>query len=391
MWLFIQSCIIYTLFAFLLYFTSKNVSYKQSVAMQNARHWYSLPSAYWCCIIIFAFFSGMRWDVGVDYLSYLHTYQEALNGMNWQRERGIEEAYVFITNTFAFLQIHPTLYFALFAVIQLFFFLLAFRTKKDVVPYMMIVLILGESYLSWMNGIRQMIAACIFVWASLFIENKRFIPYIFAIILAYFFHHSALILIPIFLLSYDKTIWKNKWICLAIVVICFVLGNMPSWIFLLDRISMLLSFIGYDYYAVQMDDLLNVENFVTYTFGPRKFAILVSNCFAIYFYPKIRKFYEQDVFLDICFKLFFIGVCAYLLFDNTIVVFRRPTQYFTIFSIPMLGYTLAYLKKSKQIVWFAIMLLLCSSFIYLQCYSEIGMPEQLRRSSLYQFYTVNNS
>lgn len=385
--LLLQSFIVYTLFAVLMYSAAKSVTVSQSLAMQHPHHWFSLPSGYWWCILIFAIVSGIRWDVGVDHLSYLDNYVDALRGIEWQRERGIEEGYALITNYFAALGIHPTIYFAFLAFLQIFFFMLAFRTERSAIPFMMLCIVLGNPYTIWMNGIRQMIAACMFVYASTFLKDRRWLPYILIIAIAYYFHHSALILIPVYCIVFDKRVWDEKWLCLIIVIVCFVFGNMPTWISIMERFGSILSFIGYDYYSEQLEELVSGE-MRGYNFGPRKMIVFISYLITIYMYPTTRQFFTNSN-IDIIYKLFFIGVCLFYLFDNTLVIFRRPVRYFDIFAIPMFGYTLSYLKNSKKQLWFYLLLICCIAFIYLQCYADACAPEIDRRSSLYQFYFGN--
>ena len=162
---------------------------------------------------------------------------------------------------------------------------------------------------------------------------------------------------------------------------------MPVWVSLVERFGDAISFIGYDYYAGKLDKLVDIEKFKSYSFGPRKIVIFIVYLFSIYYYPYYRKYFINGKF-DLYFKLFFIGVCAYYLFDNTIVIFRRPVRYFDIFALPIVGYTLSYLKYSKRSLY-RIMFASSISFLYLQCVADISVQESLRKSSLFQFYFFN--
>lgn len=386
MYLLIQSVVIYTLFAFLLNRNANKVTYRQiNLSIQSSK-WYSLPKGYWVCIVIFMIVSGLRYKVGVDHFSYLNDYLSALEGTFEIRDSGIELGYIFITKVFAALHIHPVFFFAALAFLQIFFVLQAMKKERDVVPYMMSVMVLGTFYMSWMNGIRQMIVACSFMWATQFIVKRNFKKYLFWILFAYLWHVSSVILVMPFLFAYSTFIWNKRWINIAIFIACFVLGNNPTWINIMTALEGFLTFLGYNNYAEQLLDLADASNLQSFSFGPRMLMMMISYISVIIFYPKVRLAFN-DSNIDLYFKLFFIGVCGYYLMVNTTIVFQRPVQYFDIFALPMIAYTLFYLKQ-KNIFLFFILSVASMSFVYLQCYDDFQLPVALQHATLYQFYPL---
>lgn len=388
--LFFQSVIVYSLFAFSLYAVSRiRIS---TVNKVRYHHWYSLPFEYWVCIFIFAFFSGIRYDVGVDYISYLSNYIDALNGYSFVRERGIEEGYYAITMFCSQLGVHPIIYFGLLSAVQLYFLLLVMRDEKGAIPYMLATLILGNAYLMWMNGIRQLVAASIFVFAATKIPSGKWKSFLLLLLIAFTWHHSVVILLPLYLLRYDKLIWDKKMINLIILFACLIIGNIPTWIGIMIRLGSFFEFIGYDYYAENLSSLTDIDKMSSYNFGPRKLTLLACNLFVVVLYPRVRTLIADKSKIDLFFKLSFIGMCLYYLFDNTLVFFRRPVEYFTIFLLPMVGYTLYYLKiNNTRKIFYYIMLVSSCSFLLLQCYIESTKPEYERQSTLYQTYWCDNN
>ncbi len=377
----ISSIFIYTIFAIIMFFCARYIDGKNVNG-----HWYSMPSGYWIALFVFALVSGLRWDVGVDYLAYLESYERALNGLEYVRDRGIEEGYAFVTNVFAAIGLHPTIYFAFLAALQLVFILWALKNEqKLVVAFALAVIVLDGHYFILMNGIRQTIAACSFVWAVMFIQNKRLFPYLIWLAFAYTWHHSALLLLPVFLLAYDKSTWNRPWLNIGILGICLILGNTPTWVASITQLGDILQLLGYQNYADNLEEITNTNNYVRFTFGPRMFVNMTGYILVLFYYPKVRAYFEQST-IDIYFKLFFIGICAYYLFVNTNQLFLRPVIYFTIFAIPMIAYTLTYLYKSRRLLAFAIMLFSTMTFTYLCCFADAGLPETYRTSYLYQFY-----
>lgn len=378
--LLIQSLIVYSLFAFLLYINAVNVRriVPNGYSYSNG---HSLPKGYWICIFIFALISGIRWNVGVDYLSYYYDYSRMLDGTFEARSRGIEIGYLVISQAFSKLKIHFVFYFAFLAFIQIYFILLAFRNHRHVVPFMLLVLVLGGYYFSIMNGIRQQIVACSFLWAINFAIEKKPVKYIIWVACAYLMHHSVLILLPVFLLVYDNRIWNKKWANLIIFIICIILGNTPSWINSLTRLEGLLTFLGYDNY---LENLTEISSFRTFNFGPRMIVMMGTYILTLWFYPKASKYFKDQKF-DWCFKLYFIGLCGYYLFINSSALFLRPIEYFTLFGLPVIAYILVYLRKEKGLPYM-LLLLFSLSFTFLSCFADYKAPELDRRMQLYQFF-----
>ena len=159
--------------------------------------------------LLFAFIFGCRFNVGVDYMTY---YADFLYNTS---NREIERGFLIIKNFFQNNNLHFTLYFGFVALIQIFFFMMAFRKRAYLYPFIISALFLSCIELGWMNAIRQSTATCVFLYATTFIEKKQPIKYIIAILIAMQFHNSAIILLPIYFITY-LPILKNKWISISI-------------------------------------------------------------------------------------------------------------------------------------------------------------------------------
>lgn len=379
----LQSFIVYSLFAIILFIIARNVTENQVLAVES-RGRFSMPSNYWWCVFVFALIAGMRYDVGVDHLSYLSDYLDALNGNFQARDRGYEEAYMFITIMFGKLGIHPTLYFGFLAALQIGMVLLAFRSERFMVPWMLMFIVLGGPFFTWMNGIRQMTAAAIIVFSAQFIQEKKLIPFIISIAVAYLWHHSAIILLPLFLLGFDKSKWTSTKLNFIIFGACFIVGMTPTWVSHLSDLGNMLSYLGYDMYAERIESLTDGSEFRSFDFGPRMICMLSTYIIVIMVYPRVREYFNNDK-VDFIYKLFMIAVCSYYLFVNTSMYFLRPVLYFTIFIAPAVGYTLAYLCGKRKIL-LIVLLVLSMSYTYLSCMSDASKPITQRGSYLYEFY-----
>ena len=379
-----QSILVYGLFALVLWSVASNVKSiqsPQSIIQQDNK----IPPQYWCCILLFCLVSGLRWDVGVDHISYVEDYIDMCKGQYFGRERGIEPAYLLISQAFAQLGVHYIFYMALLAFLEIYFIVKAFKDEKTIMPYILILIVLGGYYFSWMNGIRQNIAACAFVWFSQYINKKNFWKYLICVILAYTMHTSALLLIPVYLLAYDKHIWNRTWLNISVFILCFIVGQTPTFVSNINSFASLLSFMGYDYYTELLGSLTDSTSFRSFSFGPRMLVSLLTYCICILLYGKVSDYYNSPK-VDLCFKLFFIGVCWYYLFINTLGIFLRPNYYFIIFALPITAYTLQYLYRTKRSLMYTILLFLSLSFNFISCYADYNEPDKTeRRSQLYQF------
>ena len=386
----LQSFFVYTFFALAMYIAASSA---MRVPVNNTSGnrkglLYYFPMGYIVCVLLFFLISGFRYNVGVDHLGYLSEYLDALRGVYYERDRGYEIGFKYTTVLFGNLGIHPIIYFGFLGSIQLLFVMLAYRKERSIMPYMMLLLLLGGYFFTWMNGIRQLVAACIFVFSIQYIKDRSLWKFLICILLAATWHKSVIIMVPFYLLTYDKTIWNKKWILLGVIVACFVIGNTPTWVSNISQMGLIMDFMGYDFYADRIDEFMDESSFTSFNFGPRMLLILVTYILIVYLYPKTRSCF-QDSNIDISFKLCFLGICGYYLFVNTTMNFLRPFLYFTIFALPLSAYTLVYLIKKKKTLLLVIFLVATMTNTYLSCLSDARAPITERKSYLYHFYFDN--
>lgn len=380
--LLIQSIIVYSLFAYLLYRNAKLAINDYPLEGQY-KNMYSLPKHYWTCIFIFCLISGVRWNVGVDYPSYYWSYMHMMDGTYMARERGIEQGYLFLSQTFAKFGVHPILYFAFLAFLEVYFIILALRVHRNILPFAFLFIVLGGTYTSLMSGLRQEIVACAFLFFSRYILNKKLLHYLIWIAVCYSMHHSVLILIPFYLLAYDRTIWNKTYLNVTIFLTCLYLGNNLAWTSNISNFAKLFEITGYNTY---FDELTDSSNYVSFSVGPRLIVGVIVHLFNIFLYKTICKWKNNDTW-NLWFKLYFIGICGYYLFMNTSHVFLRPFEYFSIFSCCIVGFTMLYLKivKSNLFILYAVVAL---SYTMLSCFIENRLPVEEGHNIIYQFFFV---
>jgi hypothetical protein len=365
----LQSFLVYSTTAILLYIFGSTAAKRERI---NNRFGKLTPFWTWEVVLpllIFAFISGIRWQVGVDHLSYLDNYLTYKNAGYFQQDK--EVGFEFITKLFAKANIHFTIYFAFLAFLQLFFVFYAVKNERYLLPFLGIVILLGPHYLSWMNGIRQMLAATMFVFSIHFITQRKLLPYVITILLASTIHRSAILLI-IFYFIPQLDYFKNRYINIGLVIATLIIGLSPTFINAISFFENILAFIGYDRYAERFDIMLTYEREMN--LGPRRLSILFLNILNIWYAPRLKNVFKNTNYL-IYFNLSFIGILLYNLFANTSHIFLRPVSYFTIFLALTTSYLLYYLKLQKKYhvtISFIIVLVFAISYTYLSVIADYG-------------------
>lgn len=336
-------------------------------------------------VIVFASIAGARYNVGVDYMGYLNSYDELLSGKEMYRD-DFEIGFLSISRFLAFFGLHFFFFFALWAALQIGFVYSALKDSRYIIPYVALCIMLGPYFLNWMNGIRQTVVACAFVWAVQYIKDRRLIPYMVFIVLACTIHHSALILIPFYWLGRKKIVSDRPTTSLIVLSVCIALGSTPTWINSLSFVGSFFETFGFDRYGNVFNELTGgTSELVKFDWGPTKIAALLLEILIIVYYPKMKVCFRQTK-IDTFFLLFFLGICWYYLVMNTIHQMIRPTEYFTIFRLPMTAYLLYYLKTTKRHKAFTLACILCFSYIFITIYKGYTNPQGSYATVLYHFF-----
>ncbi len=377
----LESILVYTITAVLLYILAQSAVANERLSKRPNRFW---TMEIVLSILLFGFIAGARYGVGVDHLSYLDIYQRIHDHRSLSRET-LEPGFLFITKLFASSGLHYFFYFAFWGVLQISFVYYALKDRKYLLPYVALAIMLNSGFfLNWMNGIRQCVVSCAFVFLIQYILDRKPAKYIISLLLMTLIHKSAVLLIPLYLLTYNKLTFDRKYLNLAILMACVVLGMVPSWLNLMTNFADLLSVIGYEGYAERID-LMVSDNLREMAWGPSRISNLLTGVAIIWYYPRMKAFYKNDKYLSIYFLLFFVGICLYNAFANTSHIFLRPIEYLNIFKLPMIAYLLYYLKHSNNVM-FLIIAVLVFSQIYFEIYKAVARPSFSSEFTLYKFF-----
>lgn len=295
-------------------------------------------------IITFSLVVGLRWNVGLDYPTYLNLIQGYLPDYELDRIEYVpREMMILIQKT----ELPFYIWFISMACIQIVFLYLAIdRLNKFLLSwgtFFFLCLFLDFS----LNIIRQVTALSVVLCAYVMYEGGKKYVYILLCVLAYGFHHSSLVIaffIP--LLARTKDILSTKWqIILFSTSICF--KNILPVIF--SKISFMSDYVGYAtiFEAVsnggseQIDEGSGIGvifNYITYYF-------IILNSQKIKGIIETKSGYKSFVLL---YNSFFIGICAYTatMYDMLI---SRFFLYFTITSIIVYAATVDICIKSRNV------------------------------------------
>ncbi len=384
----IQSLLVYTTLLGTMMFFFYLASYKKKALnySNNTNQTISFKS-YQILIPIFLFsiIFGMRYDVGVDYLGYLDAYV-------WNEDVSKNEfLFQLITNLSHHFNLHYVIYFTILAFIQVFFFFYAFKKEVYLFPLLTFFLFTNGEIWFWMNGIRQAIAMCIWIYSLNFIVDRKIWKYILYGVIAFLFHRSAIVLFVFYpILVSGKDYFKSIPLQLILLTLAFVIRELFFDIIMnFDSvIDFYISILGSDLYerSYNIDALLESFNEATGT-GLAYIWKIIMNVIIILYSKELKKYYNSRWF-NIIYFFFFIGVISLYMFPSGAVSFTRPFRYFYIFQSIILAYFCYYLYKHKTQKNLIVLLVTIISFLGIFYLHQITSDEN---SHLwYQFYFQHN-
>ena len=309
------------------YFTHKSIFYRGVLS----KLYYCIP------IFLFTLVFGVRYGVGVDYFSYKENFDSYKIG-DWLYSSG-ENLFYLISEFCHKFQLSVPVYFSILSLLQIIFIFLAFKDRKIILSYSILALFFTGIGISGFNNIiRQSIAFCIFLYALTLIEKKKLLSYYVCVLLAFSFHFSAIILMPIyFLFNNGQNYFQKKKVQIIVLTCCYIISWLKLGNVIAPTIQYLSMFLDYDGYF----NTHFVESRAKSVFD---IVIFLMNLLLVYYYPKVKMFYKDRLF-EIIYILFWGSLClGYILSDIHIV--WRILVYFSYLKFIVFGYYFLYFKKT---------------------------------------------
>ena len=250
----IQSFAIYSLFGFF-------ISVLGLISWEKQRkRFYSFGSNFFLqweiilALILFGLLAGLRWNVGTDYMNYLKNYLAIQNYGYYIYE--LESGFYSLTLILAKSGFHFSFYFGFIAFLQISFVYLSFKNERYLYPFLGLVIIFAPHFLGWMDGMRQMLVATIFLWSVKFIYNRNFIKFSIIIFSCYFIHRSSVFLLFFYFIPrFDM--FNDRFITSLLVIFSLILGLNYSWFEYLSKLDYFINVVGYSGYSQNLKELVS--------------------------------------------------------------------------------------------------------------------------------------
>lgn len=348
-----QSVLVYGFMMFSMYFLGKTSIYKPQY-----RKYLRFIS-----VFIFVVFCGLRYDVGVDFLTYndifisfTDDYTNASAAI-YATQR-YESGFKLLVQLCSYLGMGPQVIFAVFALIQISCVYYVFKDERQILPYIGFALIAGGGFFMWMNAVRQITSFTLFLVAAKMLYEKRYLYVLLMSVSACLMHKSAVLFLPVLVLLpfLSKSILSIKW-QIILFVFSLVISNLQVWKYFSDIIMSVLSFMGDFGERYSSDTILDVN--VELDFGMRMAITIVLNLVCIFYSKHMSSTYNP--IYNYFYNIFFVGTILMQLFiDNHHLT--RYALYFSSITFAVYSYLLAYLGKQRNkydvLVKFVVIILL---------------------------------
>ena len=297
-------------------------------------------------------FSALRYNYGPDYLPYfefyemINAYEGSIFDFNYIESVTNKGEYGW---TYINVLCRSIGYFGLIIVMAIFHNAVIYIFVKKNVPskwwwFSVFIYFFCSRYffIGSCSTYRQWTAACIFVIASQFIANKKPIPYFLLILGASFIHKSALILLPVYFVSYIKVrqvSQKN----IAFVLVGLVAANIIFPRILSSNLNALFAGDSLEDYELYVGSG-NIQSYSSNLFG------MISLYVKDYIFPLMGFYYlrkEDNVYLKVITMLALLSLFV-LPFASVIPMANRFAMYFYIFNLAVCPMAISRMLKDKQ-------------------------------------------
>lgn len=312
-------------------------------------------------VAFFTVICAVRWDVGADAISYAFMFENG-DTRKFSEING-EILFYGLTKLSSSLGIPFVIGMGLCAFFQIYPITKALKEYKYILITLPFVLFGSRFFLDLNNGVRQMIVASMFIYASRFIVDKKPWHYAAFILLGATIHQSVYMLIPFYFIPNKVIVADKRKLMLLVFTICFMAGQTPAFQSFMGYVEDLATLFGYEGYAERAALLLSEgKTNESLAFGPMMLSYLMTAYFTIWFGPYLKKRYENKIpYFNLWYNLSFFYACTYFLVCNVSHIFIRPIQYFELFQmiiISLLLYEFRYSEFRNQLLYVCLILVL---------------------------------
>jgi len=304
--------------------------------------------------IILIIVAGAR-TVGFDYENYLDIYNTVR--LSNYIENGIEIGFAYLISIFNYVGF-PFFVFTCFIALISISLKSSFFNEYSAYPFLSLLIYFSITYLiSDMGQMRNGLALAIALWAfSDLLENKNKLFFL-KIFIAFLFHSSAIIVFPVYFLLKINRLKPMIMVFIIMILFYFVFFDIKSIIvFLSEKLSFSQLESRVALYVLTEDESaplgLNLSLFL---------RLLIFTVLILYYNSGINQFKYYDKFI----RLYFYGICLYMIFNSVNEFAFRFSNYFKILECVILPMFVAMGKTrwDKNLITFLI-ILYCSYSIF---------------------------
>jgi hypothetical protein len=351
----------YFFYTALLFFVVGSTYYLKNVKLTSDENYdpYKLNIFFYLILIVLALFIGFRFKVGVDWQGYVADFYKITknNTSYYYSNQYYEIGFYTINWLVGYYNFGFQWLFFIMALLTWYFY---FKSVPKFILPLFLFFLFSDEYFFWgMNVVRQFLAMAIWVYSIRFIIEKKFLVYLFLILIASLFHFSSLILIPIYFIPFQKLHNIKIWFILYLISLTFIFNIFYSANNILQYFLSNNDFINllgvYGRYAesgrVVFDKTSLGLGFIFKIFI--SFFIFSFSGKFLLIYPKMNPY----------FILFFIGSIFFNIFYDVELI-DRINNYFLIMRPFILSFLIYYLwnYENKKFISFMI------CFLYLIVY-----------------------
>lgn len=289
----------------------------------------------WAIVWFFTTLCAFRWNTGVDSVAYTVRFIRGFEA----DEGNTEYIYNHLTNFIADNHIPFSIGLGLLAFGQIFPLVKALSKYRYILITLPFVLFGNCYFLTYMNGVRQMVVASMFVYACRFIIDRNLWKYLLFVLIGSLIHHSALMLIPLYAFGYLNSFLENitdkRIILMGVFIACVILGYTPSFQGLISYVELISQTVGYDNYTDRVGDYLGGGySDEVHNFGLMMMSYFLIGCFTIWYGPMLKQRYGKLIpAFNLWYFLAIAYACLYFLICNISHIFIRPVQYLLPFQL----------------------------------------------------------
>ena len=290
----------------------------------------------WRYVLFFTSISAIRWGVGADSISYAEYFTNGITANGELISEMDKEVIMFqFFHLIHDMNLHFSIGLGCLAFLQIFFLTFSLKEYKPILLCLPILMFGSCYFLDLMNGVRQMTVACIFVYSSRFIVQKKPFHYFIFVLIAYYCHNSALILAPFYFIPSFINVANHRTLMMVVYTLCFVFGLTPQFQGIIQFVKVIAVFIGYESYTDRVEEYLSGSySAEIHALGPMQLSYLMIGYFVIWFGPYLKRKYEKKIpYFNLWYFFAFFYGCAFFLVTNTSHIFIRPVQYFELFQM----------------------------------------------------------